>query len=217
MTTTKGQTTVLPAKSAAASDVSDESLLVQYRQTGDRSLFEALIDRYQAEIFSYLRRYVGDSDTAEEAFQGTFLQVHLKCYQFDSSRRFRPWLYGIATNQAIDAQRRNKRHRMISLDRTSFTDNDDRASSWAEKLVGDSPDPHATAAEEENGRWINESVAGLGETMQQVINLVYYQGLKYREAAEILGIPVGTVKSRLHVAIQRLGSLWDESHQKMED
>ena len=53
--------------------------------------------------------------------------------------------------------------------------------------------------------------------MRQVVNLVYYQGLKYREAAEILGIPVGTVKSRLHVAIQRLGSLWDESHQKMED
>jgi RNA polymerase sigma-70 factor (ECF subfamily) len=53
--------------------------------------------------------------------------------------------------------------------------------------------------------------------MQQVIQLVYYQGLKYREAADVLGIPVGTVKSRLHAAVQRLGLLWDETHERSED
>lgn len=195
------------------SDVSDESLIAQYRKFGDRGLFETLIRRYEREIYSYLRRYIGNAEMAEDAFQGTFLQVHLKCHQFDSSRRFRPWLYAIATNQAIDTQRRNKRHRMVSLDRTALTDQDSQEGSWSERIVGDVPDPSHTATDRENSRWVHESVASLGESMQQVVHLVYYQGLKYREAAEVLGIPVGTVKSRLHAAVQRLGIIWDETHQ----
>ena len=198
------------------SDVSDESLIAQYRETADRALFETLIHRYEREIYSYLRRYIGNAEMAEDAFQGTFLQVHLKCHQFDPARRFRPWLYAIATNQAIDVQRRNKRHRMVSLDRSSVGEKEDRNNGWSEKLVGDSPDPFRSAADEENSRWVHESVAMLGESMQQVIQLVYYQGLKYREAAEVLGIPVGTVKSRLHAAVQRLGLHWDESHQSAD-
>jgi RNA polymerase sigma-70 factor (ECF subfamily) len=201
------------SNSPPSTDVSDESLIVQYRDSGDRGLYETLIRRYEREIYSYLRRYIGNSEMAEDAFQGTFLQVHLKCHQFDSHRRFRPWLYAIATNQAIDVQRRNKRHRMVSLDRSGGSENDDRSGSWSEKLVGDSPDPLRSASDQENSRWIHQSVESLGQPMQQVIHLVYYQGLKYREAAEALGIPVGTVKSRLHAAVQRLGLLWDETHE----
>ncbi len=193
------------------SDLSDEDLLAAYRHSGDRALFNQLMARYQREIYSYLRRYIGSVEMAEDAFQGTFLQLHLKCSQFDSSRRFRPWLYAIATNQAIDVQRRNKRHRMVSLDRTP-NDSEQRNASWAEKLVGVSTDPLAAASQQENGAWMQESIASLGEPMQQVIQLVYYQGLKYREAAEVLGIPVGTVKSRLHAAVQRLGVMWEDSH-----
>ncbi|TWU05661.1 RNA polymerase sigma factor [Stieleria varia] len=195
-----------------SSEIGDEELLCQYRETGDRKLFEQLMRRYQREVYSYLRRYIGNTEMAEDAFQGTFLQVHLKCRQFDSSRRFRPWMYAIATNQAIDVQRRNKRHRMVSLDRTP-NDAEGRNVSWSEKLVGGTPDPLAVASQQENGRWISEAVETLGESMQQVIHLVYYQGLKYREAAEALGIPVGTVKSRLHAAVQRLGLIWDETHE----
>ena len=198
-------------------DESDERLLARYRETGDRALFESLIRRYEREIYSYLRRYIGNAEMAEDAFQGTFLQVHLKCHQFDSDRRFRPWLYAIATNQAIDVQRRNKRHRMVSLDRSSSGEKDDRGNSWSEKLVGDSPDPLMAASNGENSQWVNESVESLGESMQQVIHLVYYQGLKYREAADVLGIPVGTVKSRLHAAVQRLGLLWEESRRESDD
>lgn len=197
-------------------EVADELLIAQYRTSGDRALYETLVGRYEREIYSYLRRYIGNAEMAEDAFQGTFLQVHLKCEQFDSSRRFRPWLYAIATNQAIDVQRRNRRHRMVSLDRSS-SDEELRNGSWSEKIVGPSPDPLAAASSEERGRWVHEAVASLGEPMQQVIQLVYYQGLKYREAADALGIPVGTVKSRLHAAVQRLGLLWDDSHQDAEE
>lgn len=191
---------------------SDEALLVAYREQNDRLLFNQLMERYQREIYSYLRRYMGSTELAEDAFQGTFLQVHLKCQQFDRSRRFRPWLYAIATNQAIDVQRRNKRHRMVSLDRTPG-DSEQRNSSWAEKLVGGTLDPLVAASKQENGAWMQNSIQSLGEPMQQVIQLVYYQGMKYREAADVLGIPVGTVKSRLHAAVQRLGVLWEETHE----
>ena len=202
----------MPAQ-AFGDHLSDESLIEEYRQSGDRKLYELLMRRYEREIYAYLRRYIGNSEMAEDAFQGTFLQVHLKCHQFDTSRRLRPWLYAIATNQAIDVQRRNKRHRMVSLDRTAGSDDEGRNGSWSEKLVGAAPDPLAAASREENGRWVHEAVESLGEPMQQVIQLVYYQGLKYREAADALGIPVGTVKSRLHAAVQRLGLLWDDSHE----
>ncbi|TWT52488.1 ECF RNA polymerase sigma factor SigW [Rubripirellula amarantea] len=194
------------------SDLSDESLMIQYRESGDRAIYGVLMSRYEREIYSYLRRYIGDAELAEDAFQGTFLQIHLKCQQFDCSRRFRPWLYAIATNQAIDIQRRNKRHRMVSLDRTSKGEQDDRSGNWSEKLVGDCPDPLDVAAEHEDSRWVHDSVDTLGESLKQVVHLVYYQGMKYREAAETLGIPVGTVKSRLHAAVGRLGLMWEESH-----
>jgi len=190
----------------------DELLLMQYSRTGDRSLFETLMRRYEREIYSYLRRYIGNTELAEDAFQGTFVQVHLKCQQFDSSRRFRPWLYAIATNQAIDVQRRNKRHRMVSLDAPTSNDSAGRPSTWGDKIVGDSVDPLDVASEHEEGRWVNDAVHSLGDSMERVIQLVYYQGMKYREAADVLGIPVGTVKSRLHAAVQKLSTMWTENH-----
>lgn len=193
---------------------SDEQLLAQYRATGDRAIFEVLMRRYQREIYSYLRRYLGDAEMAEDAFQGTFLQVHLKCEQFDADRRFRPWLYAIATNQAIDVQRRNKRHRIASLDRTSV--GEDQDGHWSEKLVGEAPDPLKEASARENGQWVRDAVDSLGDSMKQAIHLVYYQGMKYREAAEVMGIPVGTVKSRLHAAVQRLGVQWEATHDDPE-
>lgn len=202
------------ATAATPSTVShgDEELIRLYQETGDRGIFESLMRRYEREVFSYLRRYVGNAEMAEDAFQGTFLQVHLKCQQFDPERRFRPWLYAIATNQAIDVQRRNKRHRMASLDRTSQSSEGD--GNWSEKLVGEAPDPLLEASIRENGEWVRGAVDELSESMKRVVDLVYYQGMKYREAAEVLGIPVGTVKSRLHAAVQRLSLQWGDSHEQ---
>jgi len=78
--------------------------------------------------------------------------------------------------------------------------------------VGETPDPLMEAALRENGQWVRTAVASLSDTMREVVELVYYQGLKYREAAELLDIPVGTVKSRLHAAVQRLGEIWTATH-----
>ena len=192
----------------SGAQLTDEQLVVEYRTNGDRDLFALLVRRYERELYSYLRRYLGNAEMAEDVFQATFLQVHLKCDRFDANRRFRPWLYTVATNQAIDAQRRNKRHRMMSLDRSGSSDNVD-IGALVDLLEGDERDPLENISQLERGQWVQDALDGLTESMRSVVHLVYYQGMKYREAAEILDIPVGTVKSRLHAAIIKLYESWN--------
>ncbi len=183
---------------------SDEELLLEYREGEDRRAFEELVHRYERELYNYLRRYLGDDQLAEDAFQLTFLQVHLKRDQFQEGRRVRPWLYAVATHQAIDSQRRNRRHRMVSLDRRPGDDGAEESASLVELLDGQQASPVEEFESAEQGEVVRQSVDRLPETLRRVVILVYYQGLKYREAAEALSIPVGTVKSRLHAAIQKL-------------
>lgn len=191
-----------------AATVSDEQLLMEYRRTGDREVFARLVYRYERELYNYLHQYLCDGALAEDVFQTTFLQVHLKCSQFEVGRRFRPWLYAIATNQAIDARRRNKRHRMVSLDQAANGSESEDLSRLADVLMSTDADPGADAERAEQNRIVRETLDNLPESMLAVIQLVYFQGLKYREAADILGVPVGTVKSRLHAAIAKLTEAW---------
>jgi len=189
-------------------DRTDEELLSLYQKSGDREAFATLVGRYERELYSYLRRYLGDAVMAEDAFQASFLQVHLKCQQFEEGRKVRPWLYTIATNQAIDAQRRNKRHRMVSLDRRQTQDSDDLGS-LIELLVSKENGPVLSLESEERQQWIRDAVAALPDALRSAVTLIYYQGLKYREAADVLAVPVGTVKSRLHTAILKLTEAWN--------
>jgi len=190
-------------------EVTDERLLLDYCASGDRELFAQLVYRYERELFSYLRRYLGDAEMAEDVFQATFLQIHLKCSQFEEGRRFRPWLYTIATNQAIDARRRNKRHRMASLDSSGSNSDSDEIGKLVDLLESSETDPLDQAVRSEKQQLVQNTLNELPEQMHAVVQLVYYQGMKYREAAEVLSIPVGTVKSRLHAAIAKLSDVWE--------
>jgi RNA polymerase sigma-70 factor (ECF subfamily) len=182
----------------------DERLLLEYRSRRDERVFEELVKRYERELYGYLRHYLGNAELAEDVFQQTFLQVHLKCDQFEPGRKVRPWLYTIATNQAIDCQRRGRRQRMASLEglggRRQGEDEDAQV-----ELLGDSDTtPADDAVTAEQNTELRRAVNGLSEQARQVVMLVYFQGLKYREAADVLLVPVGTVKSRLHAALQKL-------------
>lgn len=181
---------------------------MRYRESGDRAAFDELVHRYERELYSYLRRYLDDAEMAEDVFQATFLQVHLKCDKFETDRKFRPWLYTIATNQAIDAQRRNKRHRMVSLDRRNGQGKDDDVGALLELLVGSEPSPISQLEGLERQNWVRSAIGSLPEPLRAAVTLIYYQGMKYREAAEVLAVPVGTVKSRLHTAILKLNEAW---------
>ena len=201
LTASKARRRGSPAGDKAATD---EDLLRRYRQSEDPAAFEELVHRYEAELYGYLHRYLGNAAMAEDTFQATFLQLHLKCGQFDEDRKVRPWLYTIATHQAIDAQRRNRRHRAVSLDRAG---GDDGTGSLLEFSPSDDPDPADELALGETCQAAREAVAALPEPLRVAVHLIYYQGLKYREAADVLSIPVGTVKSRLHTAIRRLAAV----------
>src|SRR5438552_6373270 len=140
-----------------SSSLSDEELLLGYRQSADASLFSELVHRYEGELYSYLRRYLGDAEMAEDAFQAAFLQVHLKCRQYEEGRTVRPWLYTIATNQAIDAQRRSRRHRMVSLDRSGPKEGEE-VGRLLDLLVSKEPTPSAQLSAAERSAWLHQAV-----------------------------------------------------------
>ena len=188
---------------------SDEELLGRFCR-GQTEAFGVLVRRYERELYGYLRRYLGDSSLAEDVFQNTFLQLYLKSGQYEPGRPVRPWLYTIATHQAIDALRRNGRHQAVSLERTEEAADTD-LHSLLETLESRGPAPLEAVSAKERRERVRASVDQLPDFLRQVLILAYYQGLKYREIAEILDIPVGTVKSRLHAALVKLQESWAES------
>jgi RNA polymerase sigma-70 factor, ECF subfamily len=190
-----------PGAAEDLAPTTDEELMGRYRETGRDEDFNTLVRRYERELYRYLVRYVGDPALAEDIFQNTFLQVHLKRRLYEPGRPVRPWLYAIATHQAVDALRKAGRHSTISLDQTTQTGD---PGALVDLLVSDLPGPLAELQGEERRDWVRANVARLPEVLRQTLILAYYQDLKYREIAEVLKIPIGTVKSRLHAAIAKL-------------
>jgi RNA polymerase sigma-70 factor, ECF subfamily len=186
--------------------LSDEQLVGLYLERREPQHFEALLRRYERELFTFLRRFLGNAQHAEDVFQGTFLLVHLRIEQFESGKRFRPWLYAIASNKAIDFMRRNKRHLMPSLDQTSKIGESEE--SIAQRLSSRDLGPDQLAISNETRERVREAVQELNAPTQQLIQLAFYQGLKYADIAEILQIPLGTVKSRVFTAIRKLNEIW---------
>ena len=185
---------------------SDESLVRDYLANGCAETFETLIRRYEREIYTFLRRFLGDVQAAEDVFQATFLNVHLRLNQFEEGRKFRPWLYAIANNKAIDHMRRNRRHKIGSLNITTM--NSDKEESLAQHIAGDETRPDELASRLETSERVRQALLQLNEPTQELLNLAFYQGLKYADIAEILQIPLGTVKSRVFTAIRKLNAIW---------
>ena len=198
--------------------MTNEALLLDYADRQNRASFEQLVHRFDREIFTYLRRYLGSDHLAEDAVQGTFLALHQKCGQFDGGRKVRPWLYRIATNQANDLLRRNRRHRAASLDTVVASTAGCRESSALGNLLADPQCPPTESLEAaEQCQRVAAAVKQLPERLKQPILLVIYQGLKYREAASAIGIPLGTLKSRLSQAIEQVARLLERRNGVVPD
>jgi len=177
----------------------DEDLLLEYRCTGIRETFDELVHRYERELYNYLYRHLGNSANAEDVFQKTFLTVLKSCDKFDASRKFRPWLYKIATNEAINCQRKSKHFRVISQ-----IEDDSDAYGIAEKIVGTEPEPFEAEMDREIAGKVREAVEKLPKQLKQAVFMVYFQGLTYREAAEEVGIHFTVLSQRVHDAVRKL-------------
>jgi RNA polymerase sigma-70 factor (ECF subfamily) len=181
--------------------------LARFRR-GQKEAFAVLVRRYERELYGYLRRYLGDANLADDVFQNTFLQLCVKIAQYEAGRPVRPWLYTIATHQAIDAMRRNGRHQALSLDQQNEEHADGEVGGLADLLEAADTGPLDAVLKVEQRDRVRASVDALPDFLRKVVILAYYQGLKYREIADVLGIPVGTVKSRLHAALMKLQESW---------
>jgi RNA polymerase sigma-70 factor (ECF subfamily) len=183
---------------------SDSDLMRRHR--GDELALGMLIQRYKDELFAFLARFTGDSHLAEDVFQDTFLQVHLKADGFDLSKRFKPWLYTIAANKARDAMRKRSRRPTVPLDASMGTDDD--AKSFASTLEGNIPGPDEISANLETRHAVRTMINELPEAQREVLTLAYFNGMPYQDVADTIGAPLGTVKSRLHAAIREFAKRW---------
>ncbi len=196
-------------------DFTDEQLLGRHCG-GDERALEVLIERYRLELFHFLARFLGDRVAADDVFQEAFIQVHISASTFDTSRRFKPWLFTIAANKARDLLRKNKRQKAAPLSAlVNQHSGDGRA--FIDLLEADLPLPQERAQQKETGQIVRKVVASLPEHLREVLLLAYFNKMAYREIAENLGIPLGTVKSRLHAAVGTFAELWKAQAGPTED
>lgn len=178
--------------------------LVERAQAGDEAAFEALVAQFSARIYNFVSRMVQDPTEAQDVAQETFVRAFQALRTFRGASSFQTWLYRIASNLAIDAARRKKRRQwdVVSLDEP--VEGEDQG-----EVGRDFPDESTrTPAEEmeraETRRQVWEAVAELSDKLRPVIILYDLQGLSYQEVAQVLGCPMGTVKSRLFNARSQL-------------
>lgn len=200
-----------PARAAfpmATAERSDESLLTAYLE-GDRDAFASLVERYRSELHGFLARFLGSNSAADDVFQETFLQVHVAASTFDRSRSFKPWLFTIAANKARDWHRRQKRRRAVSLDAPAGGDAD--GARLVDLMESAAHAPGASTEVSETRARVKEVVDDLPTLYREVLQLNYFQRMSYQQISEVLGVPLGTVKSRLHAAVATFAEAWKSS------
>ena len=181
------------------SDSSDEELLRAYRD-GDSEAFKTLFGRYRGPLFNFLLRRVRDRGRAEELYQDSWTKVIERSAEFRGDSKFSTWLYTIARNACIDHQRKMKFRGHASLDETQRGANQPMVERVANPGLG--PDQLASGQALRERIWI--AVEELPEEQREVFLLRQLQGLGFKEIAEVVGVPVNTVKSRMRYALQRL-------------
>lgn len=168
--------------------MSDEQALVARAQAGDRSAFSELVRQHRSGVVNVVYRICWDMALAEDAAQEAFIQAWTHLGDYRPRSVFRNWLYRIATNRALNMVRREKQ--VSNVD--------------ALPLVDPVPGPEQSMARSERDSAIRRAVLALPPASRTVLVLREYEGLSYRDIAETLEIPIGTVMSRLNYARQSL-------------
>ena len=167
----------------------------------DRAAFAALFSHFAPRVKTFMRRSGASEAEAENLAQETMLRVWRKAESYNQSPSgFQAWLFTIARNLRIDALRRERRG---VLEGASDID--------GEFLLDDAPLADEALANRQSAEQIRSAMAGLSDDQQRVIELSFYQEMAHAEIANVLGIPLGTVKSRLRLAVAKLRSLLSEA------
>ncbi|MEN6355460.1 MAG: RNA polymerase sigma factor [Armatimonadota bacterium] len=195
---------------------SDRDLL-QAIQGQDTDAFETFFERHRERIRLHIGRILRNPDATEDILQETFLRVWMHADQWDQTGVCISWLLRIATNQALNHLRSLRRKREVPLEGRFSTDEQEGPSvpEWMvdEATIG----PEEALEIAERLAMARQLVDDLPEEKREVIRLVHESDMGISEAAETLGIPEGTIKSRLHNARKRLALQWDKICSEWEE
>ena len=181
--------------------LTDAELLDHYA-AGDEAAFREIVSRYKNSLYAFLKQFLNRQDLVEDVFQETFLQLFTSRESFDPARPLRPWLFTIAANKAKDALRKSQRITAIPISTISESEEmsfDDVLNT----LTSDTTMPYEKLERGETASRVAKIIANMPENLREILILAYFNKFSYKQMAQILSIPIGTVKSRLHTAVAR--------------
>ena len=182
--------------------LSDEEAMVRVQADGDSRAFSLLHDRWHPKIVRFCRWQLGDAHRGEDVAQEVFMRLYARRGQFRCDGSFSSYFWRLAVNACYDELRRRKRKPEVSL-----SVEDDQGNCGAAYLASDEPSVEARFLEQEQSQIIKQTLQKLPEMYRSVVILRHYEGLKFREIAEVMDIPEGTVSSRMAEALNRLAEL----------
>jgi RNA polymerase sigma-70 factor (ECF subfamily) len=188
-----------PARNGAAQHApiaqdTDELQLIERAVAGDERAFAELVTRYQTAVYNLAYRMLGDAGEAEDAAQEVFLRIYRRLATYNADHRFSTWVLSIASHYCIDLLRR-KRPWLVPLENIS---------NW---MRARSRGPEAAALAVEQQDIVRNLLAKLPEHYRLVLLLRYWHDLGYEEIAQVVDLPVSTIKARLHRARNALAAL----------
>jgi len=169
--------------------VNDDHLIKQ-TLSGNRDAFGELVTKYQVRLYNTMIQVVGNAEDAHDVTQDAFMQAFLRLDTFRFSSKFYTWLYRIAFNVAIGMRRRYRTHRMLDSIQQEIN----------ERLVDHEKRPEEHLISQENIKTVRNAIENLDHDFRSVVVLRELEDFSYEEIAEILDVPIGTVRSRLHRA-----------------
>jgi RNA polymerase sigma-70 factor (ECF subfamily) len=178
---------------SSGSSGSDDIALVEAARRGDRSCLDQLLRRHYDRVFAVCRRVTGHESDAADAAQEAMILIVRGLDKFDGRSSFATWVYRIATNASLDELRRKRRRPLVGLGSNANLDHD------ADDAQADHADPDSGARIDGIGdrMLLDHALAALAEDFRVPVVLRDVGCLDYSEIADVLGVPVGTVKSRI--------------------
>ncbi len=187
----------------------DDAGLIAAVKKGKIGAFTRLVERHQRSLINFFYHLSWDRETAEDCAQEVFLRLYSHLAGYVPQAKFTTFLYRIARNLWIDRMRSEAAHgRPVSLENPVRLDEE---RTLGERLPAEAPTPVEVIARRETQDALRRAIDQLTEEQRSVLVLSEIQGMKYQEISEVLGIPVGTVKSRMHAALERLKELLEET------